>query len=51
MRPVNSLTGFAFALQVIEDLQYHHRVLDAGNHLHRNAAVTADLDIDIENTL
>lgn len=45
------LAGFAFALQVIKDLQDHHRVLDAGNHLHRTAAVTADLDVDIEKAL
>jgi hypothetical protein len=29
----------------------HHRVLNAGNHLHRATAFTAGLDVDVENPL
>ncbi len=34
----NGLTGLGFLPKVIEDLPDHHRVFDAGNHLHYASA-------------
>ena len=43
--------GFDLILHVIEDLLDHHRAFDAGVDFHGATAVTACLDIDVENTL
>jgi hypothetical protein len=45
------LTGVAFVLQVIEDLLDHHRIFDTRNDLDGATALTACLDINVENTL
>jgi len=38
-------------LQMGQYLFYHHRLLNAGNHLHRATVFTAGLDVDIEHPL
>ena len=44
-------TGSVFAVEVGEDLRYHHSIFDAGDNLDLAAASLTGFDVDVEDPL